>query len=325
MAGVDWTGYKLAPDFSGLAQGIQNFGLQKQQSAQFQQEMDYKNRALAAEQQRAMLGGANNQFYADVFLRKDPATGKNRYFRSGIDPQGNPIEVALPEGYEPVTAAGAFGLSNAQAIADAETIKAQQVEAAKQAERVAAARKLESEKGAGQAAAVADIEGEKGKATERNKIISNIRSGHEAALKVEPTLYELEKAMNLASQGKYAQAGTFVGKFLPGVDVSNEQAFNSAILQFSTDRLLAIPGIATDSDFQNQLKSFVSQGNTSGANKLIIERVKRQNDYNKFVYKSYNQVKDKKGFDALSWEQPSYGDFIDYQEFQALKKQNKGK
>jgi len=59
---VDWTGYKLAPDFSGLAQGLAQYGANKRQQAQFDAELDYKNRALAADteaKRQAMLGGVN--------------------------------------------------------------------------------------------------------------------------------------------------------------------------------------------------------------------------------------------------------------------------
>jgi len=60
---VDWTGYRLAPDLSGLAQGIAAYGANKQQAAQFQQEMDYKNRALANEQAKL---GRGAQYARDI-------------------------------------------------------------------------------------------------------------------------------------------------------------------------------------------------------------------------------------------------------------------
>lgn len=60
---VDWTGYKLAPDFSGLAQGLAQYGANKRQSAQFEQELDLKNRTLAADtayKQAVLAGGARD-------------------------------------------------------------------------------------------------------------------------------------------------------------------------------------------------------------------------------------------------------------------------
>lgn len=132
---VDWSSYKLSPDFSGLAQGIQNYGLQKQQSAQFQQEMDYKNRALAADeaykQATMQRGSGKNQLWADVFQGPD-----GRYYRYGSDPQGNLITNALPEGVSPITSSGSFMLNNSQEIANAEALKAQQVEQAKLGEQL---------------------------------------------------------------------------------------------------------------------------------------------------------------------------------------------
>jgi len=64
---VDWTGYKLAPDFTGLAQGIAAYGQNKQQQAQFEQELALKKQEL--EMQRAKLGAGN------LFARKGQLTG----------------------------------------------------------------------------------------------------------------------------------------------------------------------------------------------------------------------------------------------------------
>lgn len=309
---VDWTGYRLTPDLSGLAQGIAQYGANKQQSAQFQQEMDYKNRALAAEQERiGRIGAGKNTFYADLFKKGD------RYYRMGIAPDGTPIEIPMPEGFEPITTGISSLLTNAPAIAEA---KALEERAKKQAgAEVELAYKPEIEKqstlakGGAEAATVGATKEAEETGKQRAAVFSGLRSGYDAANKLEPTLAEIEKAMNLASQGKYAQASTAVGKLIPGIDVSNEEAFNSSILQYSTEKLLTIPGIATDADFQNQLKSFVSQGNQKEANQLIIDRVKRQNEYNKYAYKSYNQEKNRLGdkFDPLSWEQPSYYQFLE--------------
>lgn len=76
---VDWTGYKLAPDFSGLAQGLAQYGANKRQSAQFEQEMDYKNRALAADEayKQASLSGMANKFAPSVSYGQNLYKGKD--------------------------------------------------------------------------------------------------------------------------------------------------------------------------------------------------------------------------------------------------------
>ena len=293
---VDWTGYKLAPDFSGLAQGIAQYGANKQASAQFQQEMDYKNRALAAAQQRAMMGGGNNQFYADVFLRKDPATGKNRYFRSGIDPQGNPIEVALPEGYEPVTAAGAFGLSNSQAIADSEALRARQVEQAKLGEQLKSKPQIEGSVTTARTLAETAAAPEKIQAEEEAKNSAAFYTQtRDLGTKALQDIKQTEKMITLARDPKTMQ-GTGAAFFTAaskaiGMDVANEEEFVAGAGKMVDSVLRNYSGPQTDGDALRAALLSAQQSNSREGNIRLLEEYKRFQDRAIEVAKLANQVK----------------------------------
>jgi len=101
---VDWTGYKLAPDFSGLAQGIAQYGANKRQSAQFDAEMDYKNRTLAADtayKQASLLGGVNKYAPKGQTLPVYATDSSNNVFLIGSE--YDPNTQSYRESYRSIT------------------------------------------------------------------------------------------------------------------------------------------------------------------------------------------------------------------------------
>jgi len=258
--------------------------------------MDYKNRALAAEQQRAMMGGGNNQFYADVFLKIDPVTKEKRYFRSGIDPQGNPIEVALPLGYEPVTASGAFGLSNATALAEAAALKKQLEERASLGQQLEMKPKIEGAVTSAKSTAEATSAPEKIQAEEEAKASSTFyNQTRDLGTKALSDIKQTEKMIQLAKDPKTIQ-GTGAAFFTAaskavGMDVANEEEFVAGAGKMVDSVLRNYSGPQTDGDALRAALLSAQQSNTREGNIRLLEEYKRFQERAIEVAKLANQVK----------------------------------
>ena len=106
-------------------------------------------------------------------------------------------------------------------------------------------------------------------------------------------LNQLENALNDSGTGKYSQLKAFAGKYLPGVDVDNEQALQSIITQYALDELRTQPGPKTDFDFIKAAETQIQAGNTKGANKIILDRMKENQKYADARWKAFSKFKGK--------------------------------
>ncbi len=148
------------------------------------------------------------------------------------------------------------------------------VETAKQNAIIAAASKKKQEEGLG---------------VTRAKIKDDeIKKYRDARSKKLP-LQQLERALEAASTGRYAQAKTFIGKYLPLVDIDSEQNLGSILTQYALDELRTQTGPKTDFDFVKAAETQVQAKNTKGANKLILERLKINQDYAEKRYKAWDK------------------------------------
>ncbi len=137
-------------------------------------------------------------------------------------------------------------------------------------------------------------------------------------------LNQLEKALEAADTGKYAQLKSFAGKYMPGVDVDNEQALQSIVTQYALSELQKQTGPKTDFDFIKAAETQVQAGNTKGANKIILERMKENARYAESRYEAFKKFKkDRKDFEnfeyAFSYESDYGGIGSEDAEYEALK------
>jgi len=106
-------------------------------------------------------------------------------------------------------------------------------------------------------------------------------------------LKQLESALDAASTGKYSQLKTFAGKYMPGVNVDNEQALQSIVTQYALTELQKQTGPKTDFDFIKAAETQIQAGNTKGANKIILERMKENAKYAESRYEAFKKFKAK--------------------------------
>jgi hypothetical protein len=114
-------------------------------------------------------------------------------------------------------------------------------------------------------------------------------------------LKQLTNALRLADTGKYAQLKAFAGKYIPGVDPSDEQALQSIVTSYVMGELAKQVGPKTDFDFIKAAETQVQSGNTKAANDLILRRMKENQDYAKARWKAWQKFK-KAGGNAEDFE-----------------------
>lgn len=137
-------------------------------------------------------------------------------------------------------------------------------------------------------------------------------------------LNQLENALNAAGTGKYSQLKSFAGKYLPGVDVDNEQALQSIITQYALDELRTQTGPKTDFDFIKAAETQIQAGNTKGANKIILDRMKENQKYADARWKAFSKFKGKnKNFedfeDTFNYESNQGQADVNDAEYEAMK------
>jgi len=137
-------------------------------------------------------------------------------------------------------------------------------------------------------------------------------------------LNQLENALNAAGTGKYSQLKAFAGKYLPGVDVDNEQALQSIITQYALDELRTQTGPKTDFDFIKAAETQIQAGNTKGANKIILDRMKENQKYADARWKAFSKFKGKnKNFEdfenTFNYESNQGQGDVDDAEYEAMK------
>lgn len=153
----------------------------------------------------------------------------------------------------------------------------------------------------------ADIQAGKKLGELRGDILADETSAYRNSKSKSLQLKQLESALNAATTGKPAQLRSFAGKYLPGVNVDDEQALQSIITQYALDELRTQSGPKTDFDFIKAAETQIQAGNTKGANKIILERMKENQKYAESRYKAFKKFKAKnKNFEDFE-DSFSYG------------------
>lgn len=316
---VDWTGYKIAPDFSGLAQGIAQYGANKQAAAQFQQEMDYKNRTLAADtayKQQALLGGVNKYapkgqtlpVYAtdssnNVFLigsEYDPNTQSYKEsYRSITNPDAQPdfasLRIVSAEGL-PTVYAGAAAGAGAKKTAELNVekdIKPVIAGLSKEAELQAVTKK------GGQA------ELEKKLGAENATYFSSIQDQSAQAIEALPNLeatLAFSKDPNVV-QGLGAKQRAFVQKVFS--DPTQTEKYYTSLSRMATEVLNSQTGTKTENDALRAALDNAQATNTPESNQYLLELLiaQKKNSINKAreANRLYNEGKFTKGNFLEQW------------------------
>lgn len=116
----------------------------------------------------------------------------------------------------------------------------------------------------------------KGLAQQRSEITKTINQNAIEARRSMPQLDQLSTALDQVQTGKLAQAKRLFGPFIPGVDPTDEQALSQALGDYVLTNVLAkFKGPLSDSERQFAMDTFANMGYTPAANRMIIDRLKK--------------------------------------------------
>lgn len=149
----------------------------------------------------------------------------------------------------------------------------------------------------------AEKEFQKQLGTQRGEIDRQQKADYKLAQDTRQTLSELELALDAADTGKWAQAKTVLGKWMPGMDVSSEENLDALLTQLGIQQLMQFSGPTTDFEFVKSMNTLAQTGNTKEANRMIVERMKRDVGIRMDKYKAYQEFKK---------DNPELENFIDY-------------
>ena len=119
--------------------------------------------------------------------------------------------------------------------------------------------------------AAAEVKEEGALGVSRGKIASTINEAAIEARRSRPEIAEVRQALDAIETGRFAQAKTILGPFIPGLDISNEEVMQSQITQFVLNTLNKQTGTKTDFDFKKASEASASLGKTTAANRAILD------------------------------------------------------
>lgn len=150
-------------------------------------------------------------------------------------------------------------------------------------------------------ASASDIKEQSELGTQRGKIRRTISTAAQTARRDRPKIAAVRKALDLIATGKKSQVKAALGKFIPGMDISNEEVIQSQITQFVLDTLNKQTGTKTDFDFKKASEASAAFGKTTEGNKKILDILIRNLDRSTNEEKQFKAFK-KGGGDALDFE-----------------------
>lgn len=170
----------------------------------------------------------------------------------------------------------------------------------------------------------ANIAKEKKLGIGRANVRTQISKAAQMASRTKPKVAAIRDALDAIKTGKFTQAKTAIGQYIPGLDISDEQFMQSQITQFVLDTLNEQTGTKTDFDFKKAEEASAAFGKTSKANKMILDILIKNLDRSidegeqfnlydaeekdplKFIYKPKKKKKEATGqedFSAMSDEE----------------------
>lgn len=129
----------------------------------------------------------------------------------------------------------------------------------------------------------------------RGDIQTEETQAYRQAVKTEPFLNALQAALNAADTGKFAQAKTILGQYLPGIDVADEQNFEAMAVELAINQLMKFSGPTTDFEFLKSTLTTLQSGKTKEANQMLLNRLKSDNEKAKNRYQNFKEFKNERG------------------------------
>lgn len=145
--------------------------------------------------------------------------------------------------------------------------------------RIGEARDIERVKNESQTLTAADKETQKKLGMLRGAIRTEETKNYRALQSQGLQFDQLERALESADTGKWAELKTWAGQYMPGVDIADEQALASLTTKYALAELRLDSGTKTDMDFLKTAMTQITTGNTKEANRMILGRMKEDRAY----------------------------------------------
>ncbi len=111
-------------------------------------------------------------------------------------------------------------------------------------------------------------------AKQRQDIRTEITTNAREARRQVPRVDRLLNALDQVETGKFAQAKSILGPFIPGVDPTNEQALAAQMNDLIFDQLARFTGAISEGERAFAERTVANLGNTTEANRIILNRLK---------------------------------------------------
>jgi hypothetical protein len=310
---VDWSGFRLAPDLSGLAQGIQGY-FQNRQNAEalaVQQAMEERKMQLAeAELAARAQGGMGSAFAPQVSTSTNLYQGNDKAFyrpqvivdRNTLQTRVQYVNETTGQVISPEDAAKLNLKLTTTGIATAPQAAAAQGTIAKQ---------TEIGRGEGQQQVAAGVEEQKKLGQQKANLLQEYRDSAKNASKKIKTITELDMALADINTGKIPAAYAKL-KNTFGFDASGFENADAAVFTAAKEVLSQETGTKTDFDFTATVDTLANSGRHKEANRLIIERLRRNAQYDIENSRAFNRWRNK-GNDPLDYVDIDYLEFVNSQ------------
>lgn len=145
---------------------------------------------------------------------------------------------------------------------------------------------------------------------QRSDISTGIRSSAQDAARQKPKVNQLIEALDNLQTGKAAEAKRILGRFIPGIDIANEEAFLAQVQSLVLEQAQNLSGALSDSDIQLLKDSVPSLGNTVAGNRAILNNMLQAMDLKIQEGSAFNEFESAGGMPEQFIFEPT--DFVDF-------------
>lgn len=140
---------------------------------------------------------------------------------------------------------------------------------------------------------------EKKRGATSGEIESGLVLAANTARRSRPKIQKVRDALDAIETGKFSQAKSILGPFIPLLNIDDEEVMQAQITKFALDELNKQSGTKTDFDFQKAQEASASLGKTTAANKRILEIIIEDLDRIEEEERQFINFIDNEGGDAL--------------------------
>lgn len=193
---------------------------------------------------------------------------------------------------------GSFGL--VEVAIDGEFADVQGVTASQKADQAAdIAEATSAGKARGELRSARQLAKEKKRGATSGEIESGLVLAANTARRSRPKIQKVRDALDAIETGKFSQAKSILGPFIPLLNIDDEEVMQAQITKFALDELNKQSGTKTDFDFQKAQEASASLGKTTAANKRILEIIIEDLDRIEEEERQFINFIDNEGGDAL--------------------------